>query len=309
MMVLRACATAAGNHPSGPSSSNHPTTPFPTAWKNPWPVEDGNTVPQSPSTPAVLPPFSHPSTPPVRRWRSSHKLVHTQAELSRPSLRAPSSRTRPTSSASCSSVVSVSRSRCQPVTADAVALSIPLATIVPPALPRGRCGAAQGRGHWKGQLPGYAEKPVQGWTHVLVSDLNMATTSRLDNRRVEVIAHGLPLHNGAQLAVDTSSGQPCPPGRSTGSLTSQRTHVPRARAGQSLPPGGHVYGSWREVERRAATFLRLLAKARSRAVLQALRSAATQAFLAVVRDILSSDRTVLNCGTSSTLWDRIPKPD
>ena len=66
-----------------------------------------------------------------------------------------------------------------------------------------------------------------------------------------------------------------------------------------------VGGRWSD---EAATFLRLLAKARSRAVLQALRSAATQAFLAVVRDILSSDRTVLNCGTSSTLWDRIPKP-
>ena len=54
-------------------------------------------------------------------------------------------------------------------------------------------------------------------THVLVSNLNVATTSQLDNRRIEVIAHGLPLHNGAQQAVDTtrfstltSSGQPAP---------------------------------------------------------------------------------------------------
>ena len=47
----------------------------------------------------------------------------------------------------------------EPATADAVALSIRSATIAQPALHRGHCGAA--RGHWKGQLPEYAERPVQ----------------------------------------------------------------------------------------------------------------------------------------------------
>ena len=54
-------------------------------------------------------------------------------------------------------------------------------------------------------------------TNTLVRDLNVAV-SRLDDRRIEVIANGLPLWNGAQLAVDTTivSARPGPTRRPSG---------------------------------------------------------------------------------------------
>lgn len=111
----------------------------------------------SPSTLAVGPNCSRPLIPVVKRC-SIHKLVRLQAELSQPSLQTPSSRIRPTCSAFCCSVVSVSRFRCQsvPVTADAIALSLRLAIIAQHVLPRGHCEAEQGL--WKGELPEYTEK-------------------------------------------------------------------------------------------------------------------------------------------------------
>ena len=45
-------------------------------------------------------------------------------------------------------------------------------------------------------------------THTLLSDLNVPSVDRFDNRRIEVIANGLPLHHGAQLAVDTALASP-----------------------------------------------------------------------------------------------------
>ena len=44
-------------------------------------------------------------------------------------------------------------------------------------------------------------------TNTLVRDLNVAV-SRFDDRRIEVIANGLPLWNGAQIAVDTTIVSP-----------------------------------------------------------------------------------------------------
>ena len=41
-------------------------------------------------------------------------------------------------------------------------------------------------------------------THTLLSDLNVPSVDRFDNRRIEVITNGLPLHHGAQFAVDTT---------------------------------------------------------------------------------------------------------
>ena len=41
------------------------------------------------------------------------------------------------------------------------------------------------------------------WQHVLVRDLNVVP-ARCDERHIEVIANGLPLWNGAQVAVDTT---------------------------------------------------------------------------------------------------------
>ena len=45
------------------------------------------------------------------------------------------------------------------------------------------------------------------WQHVLVRDLNVLPARR-DERRIEVIANGFPLWNGAQVAVDTTLVSP-----------------------------------------------------------------------------------------------------
>ena len=60
-------------------------------------------------------------------------------------------------------------------------------------------------------------------TNTLVRDLN-APVDRLDDRRIEVIANGLPLWNGAQLAVDTTIVSPI-----------TRDAVPRSRRDLARP--------------------------------------------------------------------------
>ena len=44
--------------------------------------------------------------------------------------------------------------------------------------------------------------------HTWVSDLNLPAVRQVDDRRIEVIAHGLPLYNGSQLAIDTTLAPP-----------------------------------------------------------------------------------------------------
>ena len=41
-------------------------------------------------------------------------------------------------------------------------------------------------------------------TNVFLRDLDLGVGGVLDNRRLEVVVDGLPLFNGAQLAVDTT---------------------------------------------------------------------------------------------------------
>lgn len=41
-------------------------------------------------------------------------------------------------------------------------------------------------------------------TNTLVIDFNIPNVNRVDNRRIEVIANGLPIFQGAQLAIDTT---------------------------------------------------------------------------------------------------------
>ena len=62
-------------------------------------------------------------------------------------------------------------------------------------------------GRWNGQPPGYAGKrgPGSPLTHC-----SLTWTCHFDNRRIEVVANGLPLHHGAQLAVDTKVVSPSP---------------------------------------------------------------------------------------------------
>eukprot|EP00972_Heterocapsa_arctica_P060164 8874430-Heterocapsa_arctica.AAC.1 len=45
-------------------------------------------------------------------------------------------------------------------------------------------------------------------TNVLVRDLNVAGVRPDDGRRIEVIAEGIPLYGGAQLAIDTALVSP-----------------------------------------------------------------------------------------------------
>ena len=61
-------------------------------------------------------------------------------------------------------------------------------------------------------------------TNTRLSDLNLEHIARHDDRRIEVIANGLPLWGGAQLAVDTALVSPLTPLTSSGQ--------PRRRAGQ-----------------------------------------------------------------------------
>ena len=41
-------------------------------------------------------------------------------------------------------------------------------------------------------------------TNVMVRDMDLVPNDRVDNRRLEVVADGLPLFGGAQLAIDTT---------------------------------------------------------------------------------------------------------
>ena len=130
-------------------------------------------------------------------------------------------------------------------------------------------------------------------THTLLSDLNIPTVHRIDNRRIEVIANGLPLWGGSQLAIDTTIVSP---------LTSQA--APRQRRGQYagtalrdarrskertypelVQPGRcrlvvfgvETGGRW---SAEAAGFLRQLAHARARQSPEPLRQAVTAALIA-----------------------------
>ena len=94
---------------------------------------------------------------------------------------------------------------------------------------------------------------------MLVRDLNLQA-ARQDERRIEVIANGLPLWGGSQLAVDTtlvspltSAGAPPPqwgyrrrsPGRSP---PRQGTHLPGVRAGVAVPLGRPRHRGGRTLE-------------------------------------------------------------
>ena len=67
--------------------------------------------------------------------------------------------------------------------------------------------------------------------HTRVADLNLPAVQQVDDRRIEVIANGLSVHTGSQLANDTtlvapltSSGQPHD--GEGGSLQQQHSKMP-----------------------------------------------------------------------------------
>ena len=127
-------------------------------------------------------------------------------------------------------------------------------------------------------------------TNTRLADIH--TLSRVDDRRIEVIANGLPMWGGSQLAVDTTlvspltrSGEP----RSRGGTfagaalkdarrTKERTYpeLLRNRRCRLVVLGIEVGGRW---SNEASSFIRMLAQARARSSPLALRAATTSALV------------------------------
>ena len=129
-------------------------------------------------------------------------------------------------------------------------------------------------------------------TNVFVRDLDLLAPNVHDARRLEIVAEGLPLYGGAQLAVDTTlvSAHHC-----DGTATPGAAHVDgaalvvaRRRKERAYPElvgtrsraklvvlAGEVGGRWSE---ETATFLRLLAVARARSESALMRRRAEQAW-------------------------------
>jgi hypothetical protein len=127
--------------------------------------------------------------------------------------------------------------------------------------------------------------------NVLLQNMNLAGISARDGRQIEVVANGLPLWGGAQLAVDTTlvspvrrDGTPQPHSATTDGvqLRTARTRkeqkyreLLQSRRCRLVVVALEVGGRWSE---EAVGFVRLLAKAKARTVPQLLRSAAQAAF-------------------------------
>ena len=100
-------------------------------------------------------------------------------------------------------------------------------------------------------------------SHVALRDFNVAVPAG-DGRRIEVVANGLPIWQGAQIAVDATivspvrrDGQPRPRARPTGPRP--RPELRQARRCRLVVFGVEVGG---RVSRGTLTFLQLLARAR-----------------------------------------------
>ena len=129
-------------------------------------------------------------------------------------------------------------------------------------------------------------------TNVMVRDLNLAMPRPEDGRRIEVVADGLPLYHGAQLAVDTTmvcalrrdgtarpgaadaDGAAAAAARRRKERTYPELAGPHPRA-RLVVLAVEVGGRW---SREAWVFVRLLARARARGVPAPTRSAAQRAW-------------------------------
>ena len=127
--------------------------------------------------------------------------------------------------------------------------------------------------------------------NVLVRDLNVDPI-RQDDRRVEVIANGLPLWGGAQLAVDTTLVSPLTaaglPRRVAGGTAGAALLTARRAKERAYP---ELCGSGRcrltvvalelggRCSTEAATFVRLLARCKARSAPPPSRAAAISAYI------------------------------
>ena len=118
-----------------------------------------------------------------------------------------------------------------------------------------------------------------------VQDLDLPLRAGANNRRLEVVAHGLPLFHGAQLAIDTTMVSPV---RRDGSRR-QSTTGDGAAMVQSAHPEGQAHGQARLVvvacevggqwSGEALTFLHLLADAKVRDEPEDFREAIKSAWM------------------------------
>ena len=122
--------------------------------------------------------------------------------------------------------------------------------------------------------------------HTRLANLNIPAVQRVDDRTIEVIANGLPLWHGSQLAIDTTLVSPltaaAEPRRRGGRYAAAALHTARQNKQRTYPEllasarcrlvvlGMEVGGRWSQ---ESADFLRLLAQHKARAVPAPLQQA------------------------------------
>ena len=122
--------------------------------------------------------------------------------------------------------------------------------------------------------------------HTRLANLNIPAVQRVDDRTLEVIANGLPLWHGSQLAIDTTLVSPltaaAEPRRRGGRYAAAALHTARQNKQRTYPEllgsarcrlvvlGMEVGGRWSQ---ESADFLRLLAQHKARAVPAPLQQA------------------------------------
>ena len=129
-------------------------------------------------------------------------------------------------------------------------------------------------------------------TNDFVRDLDMGVPNALDGRRLEVVADGLPLHGGAQLAIDTTMVSPlhadgtphrlaatidgavCVDARRRKERTYPELLAPRSRA-KLVVLALEVGGRW---SAESLAFIRLLARAKGRGQTRIMRKRVEQAW-------------------------------
>ena len=197
------------------------------------------------------------------------------ADLSPQSLTTNPPLTHPTSSELSCFAACGSPFLCLPASAGAVALLTYLATTVPLAHRQGFF-AVEGW-HSSGLQPGSAEEAGASTTNTRVADLNLAQVTRQDDRRIEVIANGLNLWGGAQLAIDTTLVSPLTRDgqrrRRAGTYAGAALHTARRSKERTYPEflqsrrcrlvvlAFETGGRW---SHEATNFIRLLAQSKAR---------------------------------------------
>ena len=149
-------------------------------------------------------------------------------------------------------------------------------------------------------------------TNTRIADLNIQAVHHQDDRRIEVIANGLPLWNGTQLAIDTtlvspltSNGQPRTRAGTYAGTAVREARRAKERTYPELLGSGRcrlvvlaleIGGRWSD---EAAQFLKLLAQSKAQTVPAPLRPSTTAALLARWSAILT--RAAMHAFASSLL--------